>query len=106
MDILLFIITIFPSLFRQPIFQLGGVPALAELIQIESDIHKELSFEAGTIGSVIGNGSSVQASMNRKSPCLEVRRNAVIALTNLTFGNAPIKSFLCSLINFCSSSSN
>ena len=73
---------------------------MAELIQIESDIHKELSFEAGTIRSVTGNGSSVQASMNRKSPCLEVRRNAVIALTNLTFGNAPIKSFLCSFPDF------
>lgn len=35
-----------------------------------------------------------------RSPCTEVRRYAVVALTNLTFGNARIKSFLCSFTGF------
>ena len=32
--------------------------------------------------------------------CREVRRYAVVALTNLTFGNASIKTFLCSFPGF------
>jgi hypothetical protein len=35
-----------------------------------------------------------------RCPCTEVRRYAVVALTNLTFGNASIKSFLCSFTGF------
>merc|ERR1719210_2596883 len=62
---------------RQPIFLLGGIPALAELIQGE------------------------HASHSGPSPsCREVRRYAVVALTNLTFGNATIKSYLCSFPGF------
>ena len=33
-------------------------------------------------------------------PCNEVRRYAVVVLTNLTFGNTNIKSFLCSFKGF------
>lgn len=35
-----------------------------------------------------------------KPPCAEVRRYAVVALTNLTFGNASIKSYLCGYPSF------
>ena len=63
---------------RQPIFLLGGIPALAELIQVESSAH----------------------SASGPAQCREVRRYAVVALTNLTFGNASIKSFLCSFPGF------
>ena len=38
------------------------------------------------------NGSSTQ--------CREVRRYAVVALTNLTFGNASVKTYLCSFPGF------
>ena len=38
------------------------------------------------------NGSCTQ--------CREVRRYAVVALTNLTFGNASVKSYLCSFPGF------
>ena len=34
------------------------------------------------------------------SSCREVRRYAVVALTNLTFGNASIKAYLCSFPSF------
>ena len=44
-------------------------------------------------------GSHGAGSLAR-SPCTEVRRYAVVALTNLTFGNATIKSFLCSFCDF------
>ncbi|TRY69315.1 hypothetical protein TCAL_09734, partial [Tigriopus californicus] len=64
---------------RQPISLLGGIPALAELIQVEKIIHGDLL---------------------ERTPCSEVRRYAVVALTNLTFGNASIKSFLCSSPGF------
>ncbi|XP_040564630.1 uncharacterized protein [Lepeophtheirus salmonis] len=64
---------------RQPIFMLGGIPVLAELIQVEKDAH---------------------GSFNDSGHCTEVKRFAVVALTNLTFGNASIKSFLCSLDGF------
>lgn len=37
-----------------------------------------------------------QAHPSHCPSCREVRRYAVVALTNLTFGNASIKSFLCS----------
>ena len=41
------------------------------------------------------------ASHSGPSPsCREVRRYAVVALTNLTFGNATIKSYLCSFPGF------
>jgi len=69
---------------RQPIFLLGGIPALAELMQVEHAAH----------GSSTSGGLVVGAS------CREVRRYAVVALTNLTFGNANIKSFLCSFPGF------
>ena len=39
-------------------------------------------------------------STGGKLPCAEVRRYAVVALTNLTFGNASIKSYLCSYPTF------
>lgn len=45
------------------------------------------------------SSSEACASLTR-SPCTEVRRYAVVALTNLTFGNAHIKSFLCSFSGF------
>jgi len=64
---------------RQPIFLLGGIPALAELIQVENRAHSP-------------TGPCHQ--------CREVRRYAVVALTNLTFGNASIKSYLCSFPGF------
>ena len=38
----------------------------------------------------------------KRQACIEVRRYAVVALTNLTFGNANIKSFLCSFPSFVS----
>merc|ERR1719500_2237579 len=64
---------------RQPIFLLGGIPALAELIQVENKTH-------------LPNTSSIQ--------CHEVRRYAVVALTNLTFGNASVKTYLASFPGF------
>ncbi len=78
----------FDEAHRQPIFNLGGIPALAELIQVERDVHEAYGGENQGAGAMI------------RSPCTEVRRYAVVALTNLTFGNARIKSFLCSFSGF------
>ncbi len=41
-----------------------------------------------------------EAEQPQQLPCTEVRRYAVVALTNLTFGNTSIKSFLCSYDGF------
>ena len=66
--------------------------------QIERDIHGEswLSSQAGA-GAPAGAAATADSL---RSPCVEVRRYAVVALTNLTFGNAKIKSFLCSFTGF------
>ena len=84
-----------------------GSNFLSFLFQIERDIHGEPSQEAGASASagssLTGNGSAVQTASAvalQRSPCTEVRRYAVVALTNLTFGNARIKSFLCSFSGF------
>lgn len=42
----------------------------------------------------------IHGDLLERTPCSEVRRYAVVALTNLTFGNAAIKSFLCSSPGF------
>jgi len=46
------------------------------------------------------SSSPSSSSSSTRNPCVEVRRYAVVALTNLTFGNANIKSFLCSFQGF------
>ncbi len=46
------------------------------------------------------SSSRDQSGSSIRNPCTEVRRYAVVALTNLTFGNAQIKSFLCSFTGF------
>ena len=72
--------------------------ALAELIQVERNVHGESAVGSGSqIGTGTGNGLTATRS---SSSCLEVRHYAVVALTNLTFGNTKIKSFLCSYTGF------
>ena len=75
------------------------------ILQVERDVHGESSWsnhhEAAGAGATPGGatgGSALVAPL--RSPCTEVRRYAVVALTNLTFGNARIKSFLCSFTGF------
>lgn len=43
---------------------------------------------------------SVHGDFAERTPCSEVRRYAVVALTNLTFGNSSIKSLLCTSPSF------
>ena len=61
---------------------------------MEREVHEDLSW------SHEGASSSSSSSSLRSKSCTEVRRYAVVALTNLTFGNARIKSFLCSFPGF------
>ena len=61
--------------------------------QVEREVHEDLCW------SHEGAASSSPASLRSKS-CTEVRRYAVVALTNLTFGNGRIKSFLCGFPGF------
>ena len=46
------------------------------------------------------SSSPSSSSSSTRNPCIEVRRYAVVTLTNLTFGNSSIKSFLCSFPGF------
>ncbi|CAB4061798.1 APC [Lepeophtheirus salmonis] len=64
---------------RQPIFMLGGIPVLAELIQVEKDAH---------------------GSFNDSGHCTEVKRFAVVALTNLTLEMLALRAFFPQLIYF------
>ena len=64
--------------------------------QIERDIHGD-----GVPSSSPSSAPESAAVVCRsRAPCSEVRRYAVVALTNLTFGNQNIKSFLCSSAGF------
>ena len=75
---------------RQPIELLGGIPALAEFAQVEFKAHQNIC-------------SYLQRNVrcdNSNKTCNEVRRFAVVALTNMTFGKANIKSFLCTYPDF------
>ncbi len=53
-------------------------------MQVESEVHGEPEDEEG------------RRLRHYRRSCSEIRRFAVVTLTNLTFGNASIKSFLCS----------
>ncbi|KAL1492003.1 hypothetical protein ABEB36_012512 [Hypothenemus hampei] len=64
---------------RQAICQLGGIHAIATLVQIEHSIH---------------------ASSMREGHCILMRRYACMALTNLTFGDSGNKTLLCSFKEF------
>ncbi|XP_067127474.1 adenomatous polyposis coli protein-like isoform X4 [Centruroides vittatus] len=63
---------------RHAMCQLGGLQAIAELIQIDHEVH--------------GNTSNQY--------CVTIRRYAGMALTNLTFGDGTNKALLCSMKNF------
>ena len=62
--------------------------------QIERDIHGDGGHSSSP------SSPPEAAAVCRRAPCSEVRRYAVVALTNLTFGNQNIKSFLCSSAGF------
>ena len=57
------------------------------IFQIERDVHGDHPWQQEDATSI-------------RSPCTEVRRYAVVALTNLTFGKVTVKSFLCSFPGF------
>ena len=59
-------------------------------MQIEREVHGDHPWQDSN-GATTGNG---------RSPCTEVRRYAVVALTNLTFGKVTVKSFLCAFPGF------
>ena len=99
---------------RQPIELLGGIQALAEFVQIEWEAHQYMSqtLFPGHDKKKSGNQSNHSSSTKEnhtnhhsrrqksKQSCIEVRRYAVVALTNMTFGKANIKSFLCTFPGF------
>ena len=66
------------------------------LPQIERDIHGD----GGPSSPSSAPATAAAVVCRRRAPCSEVRRYAVVALTNLTFGNQNIKSFLCSSAGF------
>ena len=80
---------------RQPIAYLGGITAIAEFIRIEHGAH--LCICSRLHGQ---SGEGIGSYKKSHKTCLEARRYAVVALTNMTFGNAKIKSFLCTFPHF------
>ena len=58
--------------------------------QVEREVHEDLCW----------SHEGAASSALRSKSCTEVRRYAVVALTNLTFGNGRIKSFLCGFPGF------
>ena len=91
---------------RQPIELLGGIPALAEFVEIEWEAHQYIcQSEKLTIDNSQSSKFNQYQKMlircnNCSKSCIEVRRYAVVALTNMTFGKANIKSFLCNFPGF------
>jgi hypothetical protein len=65
------------------------------LFQVEREAHGCHGWRGSSDDCDSSSSASHQTTSSR-NPCTEVRRYAVVALTNLTFGNANIKSFLCS----------
>ena len=94
---------------RQPILNLGGVPALAELVQVSfyglnyqlqtGKLTPSLSSEQ-VERALHGELSPESVQKDEKTPSSEVRRLACVAFTNLTFGNASIKKYLCHFDGF------
>ena len=88
----------FEDVHRQPISELGGIKALAELIQVRINYNfarkRKLTHDIFFQIERSTHGDRARGSSSG-GPCSEVRRFAVVALTNLTFGNSSIKSFLC-----------
>lgn len=64
---------------RQAICHLGGIHTIANLVEVEHQIHGSKSIE---------------------QQCILMRRYACMALTNLTFGDSGNKALLCSLREF------
>lgn len=65
--------------------------------QVEREVHEESDLSSW---SHEGGASCSGGNGLRSKSCTEVRRYAVVALTNLTFGNGRIKSFLCGFPGF------
>lgn len=65
--------------YRQTICELGGIYALANLVEADHTAHN---------------------SETDSEPCILIRRYAGMALTNLTFGHSQNKSLLCSFRDF------
>ena len=86
---------------RQPIELLGGIPALAEFVQIEMEAHRSMCHYLKPESSARQElrYQKLGCDLSSKS-CIEVRRFAVVALTNMTFGKANIKSFLSTFPGF------
>ena len=86
---------------RQPIFNLGGVPAIADLIQVDKSSLRNCFSEIKThFLRQIERDVHGDIRLSSSASTSDVRRYAVIALTNLTFGNQSIKSYLCSSAGF------
>ena len=85
----------FDERYREPIISYGGIQSLAELVKVFSLLTKNHLFMHYFIQAEHAIHSASTSAL-----CNEVRRYAVVALTNLTFGNTNIKSYLCTLPSF------
>jgi hypothetical protein len=75
-------------------------PTLFSHFQVEREAHGCHGGRSTGHPDCDSSSSRDQSGSSTRNPCTEVRRYAVVALTNLTFGNAQIKSFLCSFAGF------